>query len=52
MTCAHQIEPLATSPFQVRRDAAWLMDYCKRCGERHWYVRGPHVNELEEQPRP
>jgi hypothetical protein len=30
---------------------AW-MDYCKRCGERHWYVRGPQVNELEEQPRP
>lgn len=54
MTCAHRLEPLAVKPFLIRKGAAWLMDYCAKCGERHWHVRNPLANTpiTEEQPRP
>lgn len=34
----------------MRRHAAWVMDYCTKCYERRWAVRGPD-GPLEEQVR-
>jgi hypothetical protein len=51
VSCAHRLAPLAVQPFQQRRGAVWVMDYCEKCGERHWHVRSPEPL-IEEQPRP
>jgi hypothetical protein len=44
VSCKHVRDPLAVAQFQVCA-AAWIMDYCRRCGERRWFVRNPFEHE-------